>query len=115
MKQTSNNESATKQDLKRLQENIDTKFTEQDDKFTKKLDASLKAFRNEINHMFQVQDERWERRFTAFESRLITVINPLLKELDTRQQERAIAATQIKHVNDDITDLQKRVTKLETS
>ena len=107
MKQNENTP-ITKSELQDVLKDYPTK-----DDFSTRLDASLKAFRNEINHMFQVQDERWERRFTAFESRLITVIDPLLKELDTRQQERAIAATQMKHVNDDITDLQKRVTKLE--
>jgi hypothetical protein len=98
------NDSAIKQDLNNL-----------DKKITKRLDDSFEAFRREINHQFEVQNELWERNFISFESRIITIIDPLLQEMKTRQQEREIAASQIKHVTDDVTDLQKRVTKLEAA
>lgn len=117
------NTNATKKDIDHLETKIDnletkleTKIEKEikdsekrlDKNFTTRLNASIEAFRNEIQYQFQLQDERWERHFTAFESRMYTLVDPLLREMETRQQDRELTTAQIK-------DLDKRVTKLENS
>jgi hypothetical protein len=82
-------------------------------KFKKLLQKSIEAFRREMDHKLEIIDERWERRFTTFESRLVTLIDPLLQEIKTRQQEREVVAGQISRVEEDIDNLKKKVTKLE--
>ena len=113
----------TKEDLKNVENNLKKELKDSEERvedrldknFTKRLLDSQNAFRLELQHQFLMQDKRWERRFTDFESRLITLIDPLLKDLETRNQERALAAAQMTTVQGDISNLDKRVTKLENT
>ncbi len=81
---------ATKDDLKNFATKDDLKNFATKDELSERLTKSSNALRREIEYMFQMQDEKWERRFIAFESRIITLIDPLLRELETRQQDREI-------------------------
>ncbi len=45
-------------------------------------------------------------RFRTFESRIITLIDPILREIETRQEDRLLTTTQL-------ADHENRITKLE--
>lgn len=97
----------------RLKIILKKEFETYDQKFTNRLLTSQEAFRKEIDRIFEMLDERWERRFTAFESRLITLIDPILQEIKTRQLEREIVTGQISETRDRIDNHEKRIAKLE--
>lgn len=83
------------------------------EELSQRLDKSFEAFRQENAHQFQLMKEELQASMSVFTNRILTAIDPLMKDLQTREQERAILAAQMKHTQDDVTDLQKRVTKLE--
>lgn len=121
------NGAVTKQDLERLEKNVtreinkSIKHSEEnlevrlDKKFTDKLNASLEAFRQENAYQFQLMRDDLHRDMSRFTNMILNAIDPLLKEIETRQQDRELAAAEMEEVHADITDLKKRVTKLENS
>ena len=96
----------TKKDLK----NELKKFATKDD-----LTNSQNAFRQEMRYEFSMMKEEVRQEMSQFTNRVLTAIDPLLKELETRQQEREMAAAEMREVKADINHLQTRVTKLEHS
>ncbi len=94
---------ATKEELheteKRLEENLDKKIGE-------RIAASQEVFRKEIDYRFAVMMEHMDDRFRTFESRIITLIDPILREIETRQEDRLLTTTQL-------ADHENRITKLE--
>jgi hypothetical protein len=98
----------TKKDLQEALKDYPTKKD-----LSETLNISFAAFRNEIGHMFTVQNEQWEQRFAAFASQMHTLIDPLVKEMETRQQDREIATAQYKELQRTDAYLDRRVTKLE--
>jgi hypothetical protein len=100
----------TKKDLAEVLNNYPTK-KDLDERFSK----FHKAFSAEMDHKFLLFEERIEQAFSVFTSRIITLIDPLLKELETRDQDRELTTAQTKSIKEDIADLKKRVTKLEHS
>ncbi len=98
-----------------VKDTINDSIEDYDQKLTKRLLDSQEAFRKELDHKFEILDERWERRFTAFESRLLSVIDPLLQDIKIRQQEREIITGQISRVEGNIKNHEKRITQLEHS
>lgn len=102
------NDYPTKNDLKEILKEYPTKV-----ELGERIDKSFDAFRQETNYNFQVMLEKFDEKFTTFTSTILTAIDPLIKDMEIRQQERELAAAHLKHAQDDITDLQKRVTKLE--
>lgn len=73
------------------------------------------AFSAEMDHKFQISEEKWGMRFNAFADRILTAIDPLLQELETRQQDREIGTAQMEEVKSRIGNHEKRITKLEHS
>lgn len=106
MKHANARDYATKEDLHELERKFD-------EKLTKRLNDSFEAFRQENAHKLQMMKEELQATMSTFTNRILTAIDPLIKDLQTREQERAILTAQMKHAQDDIADLQKRVTKLE--
>ncbi len=112
--QSSGSQPVTEKQLKEtLEETLKDYPTK--DEFSKRLDASFEAFRQENAYQFKLMREELHETMSAFTNRIFTAIDPLMKDLEIRNQEREIAIAQMKHVTDDITNLQKRVTKLEHS
>lgn len=104
MKQkTSDNASVTKEDLTEVLKDYPTK-----NDLSNTLNASFEAFRQENAYQFQLMREDLHNDLSKFTSVIITAIDPLLKEMETRQQDRELTTAQIE-------DLKKRVTKLEHS
>ncbi len=105
-----NNTPLTKKELLDVLKNYPTK-----DDLTERLTSSQKVFRNELENRFQIQDENWDRRFSKFANQILIAIDPLLKEIKTRQQEREIVTAQISDVRMAVKDHEKRIKKLEHS
>lgn len=99
---------ATKKDLqnleKKIEKNMDVRLGDTETLF----DIKLKLQKDEV---LQALDEK----FTKFTDRLITTFDPLLKELETRQEDRAIAVQQNSEAKATIQNHEKRITKLEKS
>lgn len=95
---------------KYLKENYPTK-----DDLSERLNDSFEAFRQETNYNFQMMMDRMDEKFSKFTNQILLAIDPLLKELETRQQDREIATAEMRGVKTEITNLKKRVTKLEHS
>ncbi|MBA3724211.1 MAG: hypothetical protein H0W89_04990 [Candidatus Levybacteria bacterium] len=108
--QSAANQPVTEKILKETLKDYPTK-----DELSTRLDKSFEAFRQENAYQFKLMREEIYEAMATFTNRVLTAIDPLLKNLEFRQQEREIAAAQMKNVTGDITDLQKRVTKLEHS
>lgn len=118
MKQKTNNQSpVTKEELTEILKDYPTKndFGKFEEKISKRLNASFEAFRQENNHNFQMMMDRFEERFSKFTNLILTAIDPLLKEIETRREDREIGTAQIKRIEDDVEDLKVRVSKLEHS
>lgn len=71
------------------------------------------AIRSEIRFGFEQMYEKLEDRLTKHTSLILTTVDPLLKELETRQQDREIAANQSIKVSQKLDNHEKRTTKLE--
>ena len=88
MKQkTTNNNPVTEEELKEVLKENPTK-----DGLTKRLVDSQESFRKELHHQFEIQNENWEKRFNTLFNQINSIVDPLLQEIKTRQQEREIVA-----------------------
>lgn len=105
---------ATKEDLKkfatkkelhemenRLEEKIDIKIGE-------RLSTSQDAFRREIHFEFTCMREDLQKQLSEFTKRILTAIDPLLKELETRQQDREIAVEWHRNHEERISKLERQ-------
>ena len=115
MKQkTTNNNPVTEEQLIEVLKDYPTKADlkrELNDRLTK----SQNAFRQEMRHEFSMMNEQWERRFTTLLNQMHSLIDPLLQETKTRQQEREITSAQKSAVRATVDDIEKRIVKLEYS
>ena len=100
----------TKDDLKNVLKNYPTK-----NDLGNRLLASQKVFRIEMQHEFSVMEEKIMDKMSKFTSLILTAIDPLLKELETRQQDREISTAQINNIEGQIDNHEKRISKLEHS
>lgn len=57
--------------------------------------------------------EHFDTTFSKFTDRILTTVDPLLKELETRQQEREVAADQHAQMRNKLNNHEKRIQKLE--
>lgn len=92
-----------KKELKIALENYPTK-----DELSDRLEKSFAAFRKENDHQFALMREEMHTTISQFTNRILTAIDPLLRELETRQQDRELAAAQMRN-------FEERLTKLEHS
>ena len=111
MKQkTTNKTPVTKEELAEILKDYPT---------TKNLDDRLSKFYNafnaEIDHKFTMMREDLRTEMSKFTNLILTAIDPLLKALETRRENREIGTAQIKRVEDDVEDLKIRIAKLEHS
>lgn len=104
----------TKQDLKNELSNYPTK---QD--LNNELNERFSTFHNalsiEMDYKFKIMREDISRDISKFTNLIFTTFDPLLKELETRRQDREIAAAQMEDTNIRINDHEKRITNLENS
>lgn len=76
-----------------FEKQLDKKFVKKDF-FERSIDNLLQDIRREITFSTEVVMERVETRLTKHTSLILTAIDPLLKELETRREDREIAASQ---------------------
>ena len=113
----------TKEDLKAAEKKLKEELIQAqarsnnklDKKFVERFTKGQAASRAESDYKFSLMQENLDAKFSKFTNLILTAIDPLLKELKTRQQEREIVAGQITRVEGDVENLKKRVTKLEHS
>ncbi len=77
------------------------------------IDRLLQGIRQEITFSAEVITEKLEQRLTKHTSLILTTVDPLLKELETRQQDREIASDQSMKVEKKLDNHEKRIQKLE--
>ncbi|HSW47575.1 MAG TPA: hypothetical protein VLG67_00695 [Candidatus Saccharimonadales bacterium] len=103
---------ATKKDLYNLEKNLEKKL---DARFTKRLQESLQAFRNENNHTLQVVKVDILEGMSKFTNMVLTAIDPLIKYVDERREEKEIEAHQLHETRTQLDNHEKRIKKLEQS
>src|SRR5207248_5592567 len=99
MKQKTDNISiyATKEDLKKVEENLGIRLT--------RTEQLLLA---QMNFKFEEMRDYFSAELSKSNKRVLTIVDPLLKELETRREDREIHIAQME-------DIKKRITKLEHS
>lgn len=96
MKQNSN---LTRDDLKEvLKEELSNYPTKNE--LSQRLNVSFEVFRQENNHNFQMMMDRFDEKFSRFTNLILTAIDPLIKDLETRREDREIAAAQMMSKDD---------------
>lgn len=101
-----------KEELKQSEERQEKKF---DQKLAKRLTDSFTAFRAENKYEFSLTREELTTTMSKFTDLIFTAIDPLLKEIETRREDREIGTAQMEEVKTRIHDHEKRITKLEHS
>ena len=110
MKKQTHNTPVTKDDLTEVLQEYPTK-----EDLDQRLTASHNAFRNEIDFKFQSMKEDIKAEFSKFTNLILTTFDPLLQELETRQQDREIATAQTEEIRSLLDNHEKRILKLEHS
>lgn len=128
MKQN-NNKQLTKEDLKNAfnaaKEDLNFAFGKKIDKKLKNyptksdLDERFSKFanaiRNETDHKFEMMMEDFKAQMSKFTNMILTAIDPLIKDMEARQQENAVAAGQYYRTTKKLENHEKRIAKLEQS
>jgi hypothetical protein len=104
----------TEEKLRKILKDYPTK-KDLDNILNKRLTDSQNAFRIENDYKFNLMREEFRAEFSKFANLILTAIDPLLKELETRQQDRELTTAQIEEVRARINDHEKRINKLERS
>ena len=104
----------TKDDLKRELKKELKNYPTKDD-LKNRLLASQEALRTEMRYELSIFKEDVMTGMSKFTNLVLTAIDPLLKELETRQQDREIATAQIKNIEEQIDNHENRISKLEHS
>lgn len=100
----------TKDDLKKELSNYPTK-----EDLNQRLTVSQNAFRTELDYKFQIMRDEIHTEFTQFKDLILNITDPLLKEIETRREDREIGTAQMEEIKTRIHDHEKRITKLEHS
>ena|SRR3989344_4613375 len=77
------------------------------------IDRLLQGIRREITFSAEMIAEKLDQKLTKQTSLILTTVDPLLKELETRQQDRILATEQSRRVTEKIDNHEKRIKTLE--
>lgn len=77
------------------------------------IDRLLKGIRREITFVVETVSEKFEQKFTKHTSLILTTVDPLLKELGTRREDREIAASQHAKLKSQVDNHEKRIQQIE--
>src|SRR6266404_1146176 len=86
-----------------------------DQQFIERLVKGQAASRAESDYKFSIMQQDLDTKFSKFTNRILTALDPLIQDMKIRQQEREVVAGQIGRVEEDVENLDRRVTKLEHS
>lgn len=135
MKKTDSQDTITKKDLEAIVHGLNIRF----DKIEEHLEmidlrihnaermnhlqivSNTLAIKQELERKFKTElkltvdnaVQKLESKMTQLNDRILTTVDPLLKELETREEDRTIATQQTKDIGDKLKSYEKRLTKLE--
>lgn len=101
-----------KQELGGLEKRMDKKFVTKDF-FENSIDKLLQGIRREFTFTIEGTMVKFEEKLTKHTSLILTTVDPLLKELETRRQDREIASDHSIRVKQRLDNHKKRIAKLE--
>ncbi|HZE87582.1 MAG TPA: hypothetical protein VE090_05270, partial [Methylomirabilota bacterium] len=79
-----------------MKQKIENKTPLTKDELSERLNASFEAFRQKNNHNFQMMMDKFDERFIKFSNLILTAIDPLIKDVETRREDGEIA-TALEH------------------
>jgi len=115
MKQKSDSpltKSVFKQELGALEKRMDKRFITKD-YLNNTIDMLLQGIRREFTFTIEGVVEKFNEKLNKHTSLILTTVDPLLKELETRRQDREIAADQSIRVKQRLDNHEKRISKIE--
>ena len=77
------------------------------------IDMLLKGIRREFIFAIEGVVEKFEQKLTKHTSLILTTVDPLLKELETRREDREIATSQHSKLKSQVDNYGKRIKKIE--
>lgn len=101
-----------KQELGLLEKRMDKRFITKD-YLNHTVDMLLLGIRREFTFAVEGVVEKFEQKLTKHTSLVLITVDPLLKELETRREDRAIAASQHSKLKNQVDNYGKRIQKLE--
>lgn len=79
----------------------------------KSIDNLLQGVRREFTFAIEGAMEKFSDKLTKHTSLILTTVDPLLKELETRREDREIAASQHSKLKNQVDNHEKRIKKIE--
>lgn len=77
------------------------------------IERLLHGIRQEISFAMDTVVDKFEKKLNKHSSLILTTVDPLLKELETRREDRAIAANQHSKLKNQVDNHEKRIKKIE--
>lgn len=77
------------------------------------IDRLLYGIRQEITFAMDTVADKFEKKLNKHTSIILTTVDPLLKELETRQQDRELSAEQYLGITRKIENHEERIEKIE--
>lgn len=99
-----------KKQLSTLEDSLEKRI---DKKVNKKIEASEKRLRMEIQLTGEDVVRQIDEKLIDFRSFILTTVDPLLNELETRREDRELATKQTHEIKKRLDDHEKRLQKLE--
>jgi len=109
MKQKGASNPATKNDTENRLDRIEHRLNLID----KNIDVSEKLIRMDIRLNIKDATEQIEKTITKFKDLILTTVDPLLKELEERREDRDLAVHQTASFQEKVEDHEKRIKHLE--
>lgn len=77
------------------------------------IERLLHGIRQEITFTIDTVTDKFEKKLNKHTSLILTTVDPLLKELETRREDREIAASQHSKLKNQVNNHEKRIKKIE--
>lgn len=101
-----------KKELGAFEKRVDKRFITKD-YLSNTIDRLLQGIRREITFTMETVAEKFDQKLTKHTSLILTTVDPLLKELETRQQDREISAEHSLRIQEQLDAHEKRISKIE--
>lgn len=101
-----------KYELGVLARHMDKRFITKD-YLNNTIDMLLHGIRREFTFAIEGVVEKFNEKLTKHTSLILTTVDPLLKELETRREDREIAASQHSKLKSQVNNHEKRIQKIE--
>ncbi|KKQ28348.1 MAG: hypothetical protein US48_C0012G0001 [Candidatus Levybacteria bacterium GW2011_GWA2_37_36] len=98
-----------------LDKALDERFGLYDKKMDGRFDRLLQGIRREFTFAMETIAEKFDRKLTKRTNLILTTVDPLLKELETRREDREIVPSQSAEIKDKIDNHEERIKILESA